>query len=215
LAIVAVLAGSLSLFVACNQGSPPATDRALLDSAITVAYETHDSAVEGTDAGLYRPGSKARFFRAIVRARIVARDVDATPDELDTAVMYLGIATTIFDAEIVDTNAEIFSGTVTDSIMIPRMSFEHLFIFTLGTDNTYTLFDTVAAFREKVFLQMGSWRKSDDSCTFTSSLCMTLDIVSLKMVLDTLMAPYTGEIADDTMTIHEFGYLGAASFQKQ
>jgi hypothetical protein len=215
LTITTVLTGALLLFAVCDKEVGPAGDKTALDRAIAAANKILDAAVEGTTPGLFKPGSKTRYFWAIHRAKRVKFNPYTTQDDVDRAIKYLGIATTIFHKEIVEAGEEAFSNSVVDSLMIKRMTFDHLFTFTLKPDHTYTLFDTVAIFRRSVFLQSGNWRKIDDVCTFTSTMCMTLDIVRMEMVLDTLMAPYAGEIKGDTLKIDEFGYLGAVSFFKE
>lgn len=190
-------------------------DKTALDSAIVAAFAEHRSAVEGLGHGLHKYGARMRYLRSIYVARRALRNEHATREDVDIAAMYLDIARRTFREDAVDTTTTIFSGTATDSVMMPKMKFEHMFTFTLDTDSTYTLFDSVSAFREKVLLQMGDWQMEGDRCTFTSTLCMTLDIVNLEMVVDTLMAPYVAEIVGDTMTIHEFGYLGAVPFARQ
>ncbi len=212
---IAVLVSSLVIFSVCDMSRRPAEDKASLDSAITAANEIYNAAVEGTGHGQFTTYSKKRYLLLTNRARRVAKNPYATQAEVDRALKYLGVATTVFQTQAIDTTDEIFSGAVIDSIMIERATIEHLFTFTLKTDNTYTLFDTVAALGAKVFLQLGNWEANENTRTFTSTLCKTLDLVSLRMVLDTIMAPYSGEIKGDTMTIDEFGYLGSASFYKQ
>jgi hypothetical protein len=210
----AVLAVALFLLIYCDKAGRPADEKSALDSAIAVAGERHKAAVEGTEPGLFKYGSKLRYFWDIHRAKRALISPHTTQKEVDEAIEYLEIATTAFQREIIEEGEEVYTGTAIDSIMIKRLTFEHMFVFTLKPDYTYTLFDSVLHFRRHVFLQMGDWQKNDDVCTFTPTLCMTLDLSRLEMVLDDVMAPYSGRIERGIMTIDEFGHLDSVTFSK-
>lgn len=205
---------ALLFFAVCDKSSEPTVDKTTLNEAIAGAEERHANAVEGADTGLFKHGSKFRYLRAIYLAKRAQINPFVTQEEIDTAVKRLDIATKAFHKDTIEAGEEIYSGAAVDSVMLKKMTFEHWFTFTLKPNNTFTLLDSVRYLRAHVFLQMGDWQKNNDVCTFTPTLCMTLDVEKMEMVPDTVMAPYSARIEGDTMTIDELGYLGTVSFLK-
>ncbi|UJF31857.1 Ig-like domain-containing protein [Paenibacillus hexagrammi] len=78
-------------------------DRAELNALIAEAQAAHDTAVEGTQAGQYPTGEKAKLQEAIDRADEVAADSNANQAEIDQAVANLNVALNAFRLSVIKT----------------------------------------------------------------------------------------------------------------
>lgn len=78
-------------------------DASELQSEIATANASYSAAVEGTEIGQYKSGSKATFMTAITAAQSVFDNADATQIEIDAALAALKVAEKAFEkAKIVN-----------------------------------------------------------------------------------------------------------------
>lgn len=79
-------------------------DKSVLMAAISSAQTLYDAAVEGSEAGQYPVGSKAKLLTAIGEADVVANNEDATQSEADTAAAVLKEAVRAFTDAVIGVN---------------------------------------------------------------------------------------------------------------
>ncbi|OVE66908.1 glycosyl hydrolase family 32 [Clostridium diolis] len=94
-----------------SSGSSTQVNKEALINAITIAKTKYEAAVEGTDVGQYSVGSKAIFKAAIDAAQAVSDNSGSTQKDIDSALMALASATTIFNNSI---NKDVDSSTSTN-----------------------------------------------------------------------------------------------------
>ncbi|NSB13432.1 GH32 C-terminal domain-containing protein [Clostridium beijerinckii] len=94
-----------------SSGSSTQVNKEALINAITIAKTKYEAAVEGTDVGQYSVGSKAIFKAAIDAAQAVSDNSGSTQKYIDSALMALASATTIFNNSI---NKDVDSSTSTN-----------------------------------------------------------------------------------------------------
>ena len=121
--VTAIAVGSTTISVASADDaykkancSVEVVDASALQTEIATANVSYSSAVEGTNVGQYKVGSKSTFMTAISAAQAVFDNADATQIELDEALATLKLAekafakalivneTLIFDAELEQEN---------------------------------------------------------------------------------------------------------------
>jgi fructan beta-fructosidase len=97
-----------------------------LIKAITIAKVKYASAVEGTEVGQYKVGSKIAFKIAIDAAQAVADSTGSTQKDIDSAVTALVTATTIFNNSSNNNNddSEINKMPLINSIAAAKLKYE-------------------------------------------------------------------------------------------
>lgn len=84
-------------------------DASTLSSELTAANEAYNSAVEGTEVGKYKSGSKSTFMNGISAAQAVFDNADATQAEIDAALADLKDAEKVFAKARISNETVIFN----------------------------------------------------------------------------------------------------------
>ncbi|WP_238900879.1 GH32 C-terminal domain-containing protein [Clostridium sp. YIM B02500] len=158
-----------------------------LINAITTAKAKYAAAVEGTEVGQYKVGAKSTFKIAIDAAQAVVNNMYSTQKDIDSAVLSLSTATTIFDSSYYNDNGKVNKISLINAITTAKAKYEaavegtEVGQYKVGAKSTFKIDIDLA---QTVVDNAGSTQKDIDSAVMALASATTIFNESINKDVD-------------------------------